>query len=121
MFQIIIISILAVIVGLLGFVLAMQLTHYVTKRPVSFDKLLEGLKPKLWMTAGLGVFFTCFYLLIVIFISWMLDGTMRQELFSMAYRHPTYFIYGGLGVFAFISLGILVIRGVIKRVYNSKR
>lgn len=121
MFQIIVISILSVLVGLLGLQLVMQITYYLTKRPVSISRLFEGLKPKLYMTAGIGVFFACLYLGVVSLAAWLLDGDIRQHLFNMAYHHPTYFIYGGLALFAFISLGILVVRSVIKRVYNSKR
>jgi hypothetical protein len=121
MFQIITISILSTLVGLLGLKIVMQVTHYLTKRPVTFNKLLAGLRPKLWMTAWLGAFFACFYLSTVYLAAKFLDGDLRQELFNIAYHHPTYFIYAGLAMFASISLGILVVRSVIKRVYNSRR
>lgn len=121
MFQIIIISILSIIIGLLGLKIAMQITHYLTKRPVSFKRLFNGLRQKLWMTACLGVFFTALYLTVVSLAAWMLEGDMRQSLFNTVYRYPTYFIYGGLALFSSISLGILVVRSVIKKVYNSRR
>ena len=121
MFQIFIISILSIIVGLLGLKIAMQITHCLTKRPVSFKRLSNGLRPKLWMTACLGTFFAVLYLTVVLLASWILEGDMRQRLFNFVYRHPTDFIYGGLAVFSAISLGILAVRSVIKKVYNSKR
>lgn len=121
MFQIITISILSVLIALIGLRIAIQVTQYITKKPVSFDRLFAGLKPKLWMTASLGIFFTCFYLGVVLLTANFLEGDMRQQLFNIAYHHPTYFIYGGLALFATISLGILVVRSVIKRVYNSRR
>lgn len=121
MFQIVVISFLSIVIGLLGLILVIQMTHYITKRPISFQKLFDGLHSKLWMTAGLGFFFACLYPLIVFLISWALDENTRQSLFNMAYHHPVYFIYAGLATFAFISIGILGVRSVIKRVYNSKR
>lgn len=121
MFQIIVISILAILIALMGLKIAIQVTQYITKKPVSFDRVFAGLRPKLWMTAGLGAFFACFYLGAVLLTANFLDADVRHQLFDMAYRHPTYFIYGGLAVFASISLGILVVRSIIKRVYNSKR
>lgn len=121
MFQIFTISLLSIIVGLLGLRIAMQVTHYLTKRPVTFNRLFAGLQQKLWMTACLGIFFACLYLTVVSLAAWMLEGDMRQTLFNIVYRHPTYFIYGGLGLFSSISLGILVVRSIIKKVYNSRK
>ena len=71
------------------------------------------------MTAGLGLFFVLFYVGIVLGISYWFDAEMRQAVFQMAYRHPQYFIYAGLGFFVLFSLCVLVVRSLIKRVYNS--
>lgn len=121
MSQIVILSILSTAIGLLGLRIVMQLTHYLTKRPVPIEKLVVGLRPKLWMTAGLGIFFAAFYLSTIFLISKFLDEELRRDLFTLAYKHPAAFIYGGLALFASISLGILVVRSIIKRIYNTKR
>jgi hypothetical protein len=121
MIQVMILSVLSIVIGLLGLKLMIQITHFLTKRPVSFSKLTQELRAKLWMTACLGLFFACLYIFVVYLASWALEGEIRQDLFNAVYHHPTTFIYGGLALFSSISLGILVVRSLIKRVYNSKR
>lgn len=121
MFQIALITILILILGCLGLRTALLAAQYFMKRPISIRALFIGLKPKLWMSAGVGIFFLSLYGFIVLLSSFFLDFEMRQYIFFQALSHPTYFIYGGLSLFVIISLSILVVRSVIKRVYNSRK
>lgn len=121
MLQIFLITLLILILGCLGLSCALLLAQCFMKRPPSIRALFIDLKPKLWMTAGVGIFFFSLYGCLVILFSFFIDQEMRQSLFSMALRHPNYFIYGGLTIFVTISLSILMVRSIIKRVYNSKR
>lgn len=107
-------------VGCLGLLLALKFAPYLTKQPVSVRRIFVGLKPKLWMTAGLGLFFSASYAGIILLAARLLDNETRQILFKLALHHPTYFIYTGLTLFASISLITLVVRKIIKLLYNAK-
>lgn len=121
MFQIATISILAIAIAALGLILALQLTHLITKRPVEIRKLFIGLEPKLWMTAGLGCFFFSLYFGGVWLASRLIDPHARKALFNLVLQYPIHFVYGGLSLFVLISLSVLAIRGLIKRAYNSRK
>lgn len=121
MIQAIFICMLFILLGLLSLILALRLAQHLTSRPISISKLLVGLEPKLVMTAGLGFFFVGFYVSVVYITSQILTGEMRQKIFEMALNYPTYFIYGGLFLFILISIGILGVRSVIKKLYNSRK
>lgn len=118
-FQVIAFILFILLFGLWALAVALHTAQYAMKRKVSFSALFAGLKPKLWMTAGLGCFFFALYGFIVLIASRFIDAEMRHSLFSAAKSHPTYFIYGGLLVFVLISLSILAVRSGIKRIYNS--
>lgn len=107
-------------VGWLGLLVALKFAPYFINNPVSVRRIFVGLKPKLWMTAGLGLFFAGFYVSIILCAARLLDSETRQSLFLLALHHPTYFIYAGLALFASISLSTLAIRKVIKCLYNAK-
>lgn len=121
MWQVIVPCFLLMIAGLLGLFAALKVAQSLTRRPVTLSKLTIDLWPKLWMTAGLGIFFFGFYVLAVMICGYWIDAEMRQRLFNLALRHPTKFIYAGMGLFASISLGVLVIRSAIKRLYNFSK
>lgn len=120
MLEVVVICSLFLLVGWLGLLVALKLAPYLTSRPVSVERIFVGLKPKLWMTAGLGLFFAGFYVAIILLAARLLDAERRQNLFQLALRHPTYFIYAGLTLFASISLTTLAVRKIIKRLYNAK-
>lgn len=92
------------------------------KMPLKFSirPLLLNFAQKMWMTAGLGVFFFGLYIALVFFGSMTIDSNLRLDLFFLLYKHPTQFIYLGLFVFACASLLSLFVRMVIKFFYNSK-
>lgn len=121
MLQILLITTLFLVLGWLGLSCALLLAQYFMKRPPTIHTLFIDLKPKLWMTAGVGIFFFSLYGCLILLFSFFMNQEVRQSLFSMALRHPTYFIYGGLSIFVTISLSILVVRSFIKHIYNSKR
>jgi len=120
MMQMLLVVALVLIVGVLALKLALSFAQTMTQRTFSMKALLVGLKPKLWMTAGLGVGFGFFYLCFIYLLSYFLSDDLKQQFFTSAWSHPTYFIYGGLCIFALTSVAILGVREVIKRIYNSR-
>lgn len=115
-------SILALFMGVgLGLLqLSLNVARYFMQRDVCVSHLFINLKPKLWMTACLGVFFFSMYLLVVCLAAYFLNAEMKKEIFEAAHHNPTAFIYSGLLIFMSISLGILVVRSLIKKHYNAK-
>jgi hypothetical protein len=110
-----------VLLGMLGLFLSLKVAELLTKKPVVVSRIFEGLRPKLWMTAGLGSFFSLLYIATLWLMAYLLDGERKSQLFELALHHPTDFIYGGLCLFITISLAILLVRSVIKRLYNASR
>jgi hypothetical protein len=119
--QVIIIVCLFLLIGCLCLSIALCVARYFMHKRVSVRSLFIGLKPKLWMTAGLGVFFIFLYAGIVLIVSRWFDAEKRLELFQLAYRYPIEFIYGGLVLFVLFSLSVLAVRSLIKRIYNSTK
>ncbi len=119
-FQMIIIVVLFLIAGGIGLKLSLQCAQYLTKRPVSINKIFDGLRPKLWMTGGLGLFFISFYAVIVLLGTNLITPEIRIKIFNSIRNNPVIFIYLGLGLFVTISLGTLIVRSIIKRIYNSR-
>lgn len=97
-------------------------TMHLFKMPLKFSlrSLLLNFEQKMWMTAGLGLFFFSLYIGVVFFGSMTIDSNSRLNIFFLLYKHPTQFIYLGLFIFAFASLLSLFVRMVIKFFYNSK-
>lgn len=119
--QVIIIVCVFLLIGCLCLSIALLLARCFMRRRVSVGALFIGLKPKLWMTAGLGIFFASLYAAVILGASYLMEPETRRALFEIAYRHPIDFIYAGLTIFVLISLGILVVRSFIKRLYNSSK
>jgi hypothetical protein len=117
--QVIMIVCLFLLIGCLCLSIALCLARYFMQRRISIGSLFVGLKPKLWMTAGLGAFFAIFYTGIILGVSHWFDPETRLAIFQMAYRNPMYFVYGGLAIFVLFSLAVLAVRRLIKRLYNS--
>lgn len=105
-------------VGIVLLMGSLRLARCFMQRDVRVSNLLVGLKPKLWMTACLGIFFFSLYAMVVVLGAYFLDDKMRQFLFHSARDNPVLFIYGGLLVFMGISIGIIAVRSAIKRVYT---
>ncbi|MGZ3633898.1 MAG: hypothetical protein ACXU9U_01410 [Parachlamydiaceae bacterium] len=121
MLEIALITAAFIFVGSLGLWGALLLAGYWMKHPPSIRSLVVDLKPKLCMTVGLGIFFFTLYACLVLIFSFFLNTEIKQTLFSLALRHPIYFIYGGLTLFVTLSLTILIVRSFIKKVYNSRQ
>ena len=94
----------------------------------AFKKLKKGdLSQTLWkdynrkmaMTFCLGFFFFGLYLLVVFSSAYFIES-WKNDLFFLAYRNPIPFIYGGLFLFALLSLSIYLIRMVIKYFYLTR-
>lgn len=85
----------------------------------SLKVLFKDFNRKLWMTISLGSLFFGLYLLVVAMgmyaaVQW------RSELLFLAYRHPVELVYGGLWLFACISLSIYLVRMFIKYFYLTR-
>lgn len=106
--------------GLVLFRIAMNLSALVMQKEVSMHSLFKNFGQKMWMTTGLGLLFFGIYLLIVYFLSRVDDPSVRLNFFLMVYRNPIPFIYLGLLFFACVSVGIILVRMVIKYLYNRK-
>lgn len=113
------ILLLLLLLGCLGLMLARSYAQYCMQRRPSIRALFIGLRPKLFMTLGLGLFFFGLYAGSVLMIAHGLDGKLRMQLFELAYRHPLNFVYAGMVIFVLISLIILAVRRLIKRIYNA--
>ena len=114
------------IAGCVGLMVSLQCARYFMKGPVSVGKIFYGLRPKLWMTAGVGCFFLIFYCF-TLFVGTNLINSdnpenmeTRLKIFNLMRSNPILFIYLGLTVFVLISISILGVRSIIKRIYNSR-
>lgn len=107
--------------GWQGLRCGLLLAQYFTGRPIFLQSIFVGLRPKLWMSAGLGAFFFALYVAILFAASHLLDASSRQTLLHIAHTHPVYCLYGGLLLFVAISLLIVGVRSIIKRIYNAKK
>ncbi|MBA3604257.1 MAG: hypothetical protein H0W50_11630 [Parachlamydiaceae bacterium] len=119
-FQMIIIVIIILIAGAIGLMFALQSAQYFMGRPISIRKIFDGLKAKIWMTAGVGIFFFIFYATIVLIGTNYINSEIRIKIFYLMRKDPILFVYLGLVLFVTTSLSILVVRSIIKRIYNSR-
>ncbi len=119
-FQMILIVLIFLIAGGIGLMLSIQCAQYFMGRPISIRKIFDGLKAKIWMTAGVGFFFFIFYATLVLIGTNFINSEMRMKLFYWMRNDPILFVYLGLVLFVTISLSILVVRSIIKRIYNSR-
>jgi hypothetical protein len=104
----------------LMFVLALAIyTFKKLGRGWSVKALFKEFNRKMWMTLSLGLLFFTLYLLTVALGSHLVRqwGT---DFFFLVYRHPVAFIYGGLWLFAFLSLSIYLVRMFIKYLYLTR-
>lgn len=102
----VIIILFCVLIGYLAWFAVMKLCR----------DLFKDFNRKIWMTLGLGSVFFSLYFLVV----YSGSSFMRQwgpELIFVAQKNPLYFIYGGLALFATLSLTIYFVRTVIKYLY----
>lgn len=116
--------ILTSVIILIGLILLYTFTliaELVTHKKVNLASLFLNFKQKIWMTVGLGIFFTGFYGLLLYYGSIKLDSKAKQALFSDVYQNPLYYVYLGLFIFVSISIMIYLLRLIIIRVYNSKK
>lgn len=107
---------------ILGFLLVLLLALYAWKRlgrGWTLKLLFQDFKRKIWMTVSLGGIFFALYLLCV-WIGYDFVHQPDTDLFSLLYHHPIEFIYGGLWVFATVSLSIYFTRMIIKYVYLTR-
>ncbi len=107
---------------LISFILIIALAFIAFKRLAkgwSLKVLLKDFKRKMWMTTCLGILFFGIYLLFV-FAGLYLTNHWESQLFFLLYRHPVEFIYGGLWLFAFLSLSIYLARMFIKYLFLTR-
>lgn len=83
------------------------------------DVLFKDFKRKIWMTISLGgVFFTLYFFSVS--LSTYLPKQWKMDVFLLLYRHPVKFIYGGLCLFAVLSLSIYLTRLIVKYFYLTR-
>lgn len=85
----------------------------------SFKILFKDFNRKMWMTVCLGALFFGFYILIICLSAYFI-GPWGTDLLFIVNQHPTEFIYGGLFLFAFLSLSIYLARMWIKYLYLTR-
>lgn len=110
------------VIFLLGFCAVLLLALYAFKRlgkGWSFQLLFKDFKRKIWMTMSLGGIFFSLYLLSVGLGAYFVQywGT---DLFFLLYQNPILGIYGGLWLFACLSLSIYLTRMVVKYFYLTR-
>ena len=107
---------------LISFILIVGLAFFAFKRLAkgwSLNVLFKDFKRKMWMTTCLGVLFFVIYLLFV-FAGLYLTNHSESNLFFLLYHHPVEFIYGGLWLFASLSLSIYLARMFIKYLFLTR-
>jgi len=85
----------------------------------SCKALFKDFNRKMWMTASLGLLFFSFYVLAVI-VGSRLIHQWGADFFFLVYHNPVAFIYGGLWLFALLSLTIYLVRMFIKYFYLTR-
>jgi hypothetical protein len=107
---------LFLIVGLIAVCLLALYAFKHLSRGWSLRTLFKDFNRKMWMTICLGSLFFGLYLLIV-GIGIYAVRQWGSDLLFLAYHHAVEFIYGGLWLFACISLSIYLVRMFIKYFY----
>jgi len=110
--------VLSVITLLLVFA-SLYLMKLLMNKPWGFRALFVNFKQKIWMTAGLGLFFCGLYLTLLMLCS-KVSSTTKGQIFLSMQNEPTRFIYLGLLIFLSVSVTICLIRSCIKRLYNKR-
>lgn len=111
-----------VLICLLGFYLlkiSLNAAALIMKKDVSPRKILFNFKEKMWMTAGLGLFFFGSYLIILVTLSLFKHEMAGLDIFYFCYHNPTFCIYLSLGIFVLFSALIYTIRRLIIFLHNS--
>ena len=106
----------------LGLVLVCILFLYAFKRlkKGNLSQILwKDYNRKMWMTFCLGFSFFGFYFLIVNLSIYYIKP-LGSDLFFLAYHNPTVFVYGGLFLFACLTLSIYFFRMLIKYLYLTR-
>jgi hypothetical protein len=108
------------LMGVLLLNLALSAVRHRLGRRVDIYAMFHEIRPKMWMTAGLGSVFLFLYLSIVLMGSYFNDSQFRIHLFMIMYEHPTMFVYLGLLIFASFSTAVYLVRVIIKALYNNR-
>jgi len=85
----------------------------------SLQRLYYEFNRKIWMTLFLGMTFFGLYLGIVL-LSAKFAQPFAAKILVLARQHPKEFVYGGLCVFALLSLSIYFTRMIIKYFYLTR-
>jgi hypothetical protein len=109
------------LLGLLLFQLSLHLAKRRMAKKVSVRSLFLNFHQKIYMTAGLGIFFFSLYFCSVPLLSLWIESKGRVHCFNFLLNHLVEFIYLGLICFTFITISIYLVRMAIKSRYNSRR
>lgn len=110
---------LILILGLILVIGLMIITFKSFSRGWSFKILFKDFKRKMWMTISLGGIFFSLYLLSVCLGVYLVHQS-NMNVFLMVYQNPVKFVYGGLCLFAALSLTIYLARMIIKYLYLTR-
>jgi hypothetical protein len=119
-FQVILTITCFLIIGWIGFYIAMYFAQIILKRKFTIRTVFNNFGQKMWMTAGLGIIFSSLYLFIVFFGA-QIDPQKKLALFFKAYENPIHYIYLGLLIFACLTLTTYIARVIIIFLYNTRK
>lgn len=92
----------------------------ILNRGCSPKKIFKQFREKMWMTFGLGLAFTCMYLLSIYLSGWFVNKETFLNILSFGIKKPRYLVYLGLFIFSFNTLLIYLFRIIIKYFYLKK-
>lgn len=107
---------------ILGFIFIIILILFAFKylgRGWSIHQLFKDFNRKICMTVSLGVLFFSIYFLAVWIGSYFVLK-WRSDILFFVYQNPLPFIYGGLSLFAALSLTIYLARMIVKYFYLTR-
>ena len=94
-------------------------TFYRLKGAWTYKTLFRDFKRKMCMTIGLGLTFSCVYILIVA-LCMLLTHQWKAELISFISLHRVECIYAALGLFILMSLSVYLARMIVKYLYLTR-
>lgn len=81
---------------------------------------LKHFREKIWMTIGLGSFFSCLYLFIYHMSYFLVDREVFLKQFFFGIEHPSYFFIWSLFIFLANALLVYLIRMFVKYFYHLR-
>lgn len=118
--QILITFLLMLSAGLLLFFVAIFFAKRSLNEKISVRLVFKDFGQKMWLTAGIGIYFCLLYFSVIYAVSSMTNLIGPQNLFQLLYQHPIAFAYLGLFIFVLVTASTYLARMVIKYLYNRR-